>query len=766
MMVPRPARAALLAAVVSGAPCACGDRPAAVDAVHNAGAAAEFAGSDSCRDCHEQQYRRWTGSHHDLAMQPATASAVLGDFDGASFPKDGINSRFFRRGEEYFVRTEGPDGGLQEFRVAYTFGVDPLQQYLVRFPDGRLQALPIAWDTRPADAGGQRWFHLYADTTVPHSDPLHWTGAQQNWNYMCAECHSTHVQRNYRIETDRFATSWSEIDVGCEGCHGPASLHVDAARRGDTPRPGGLPVDLDDGKRAAWTMNVETGIAERSVMRMRPPVQVDACGRCHSRRAPVAPAYAYGRPLLDTHLPALLDEGLYFADGQVRDEVYVWGSFLQSRMYQAGVSCTDCHDAHSTRLKAGGTAGKVCSGCHLEARFATAEHQHHPPDTVECVDCHMPSRLYMLVDGRRDHSFRVPRPDLTLLTGSPNACNACHTEQNAGWADDALRRWFGEPRQTHYAEALHAARKRQAGANGKLRAVIDDESVPGIARATALSLLAGRLAPGEVDAVLESLEAPDPLLRLGALRAAAGLPGDALLSRIPGLLGDPLMALRFEALRILSPLRDRLTPRQREDLRRVERDYMVSQLALADRAEALTNLANIARDAGDAAGAEAYYRRAIDREPYNVAARVNLADLIGSRQRHAEAQELLRQGIATGQDAAPLHHALGLSLVLSGEREAALAELGRAAALAPDEGRFAYVHAIALHSLGRPEEAVAVLEAAAGRFPADLDIGIALVTVLRDAGRRADALREARALALRSPGFAEVAALLASLEAH
>ena len=209
-----------------------------------------------CAECHEAQVEAWTGSHHDLAMQEASPATVLGEFDGARVRHFGVTSKFFRRGGEFYVRTEGPDGEPHDYRIAYTFGVAPLQQYLIAFPGGRYQALGLAWDTRPAGAGGQRWFHLTPDEKIPPGDSLHWTGRLQNWNSQCADCHSTGLSKGYVPEADSFATTWSEIDVSCEACHGPGSAHVAWAREeaGNAESGGkGLVVDLRSGRAAgAW----------------------------------------------------------------------------------------------------------------------------------------------------------------------------------------------------------------------------------------------------------------------------------------------------------------------------------------------------------------------------------------------------------------------------------------------------------------------------------------------------------------------------------
>src|SRR5262245_5255049 len=191
--------------------------------------AAAFVGAQACAGCHPQEHVRWSASDHARAMQMASEATVLGDFGDRRLSHAAITSTFFRRGGKFMIRTDGPDGKLADFEIKYTFGLRPLQQYLIELPGGRLQALSIAWDARSREAGGQRWFHLYPNERIDFRDELHWTRRQQNWNYMCADCHSTNVRKNYDAAADRYATTWSEINVACEACHGPGSLHVSRA---------------------------------------------------------------------------------------------------------------------------------------------------------------------------------------------------------------------------------------------------------------------------------------------------------------------------------------------------------------------------------------------------------------------------------------------------------------------------------------------------------------------------------------------------------
>jgi hypothetical protein len=299
---------------------------------------ATFVGSETCAGCHRAEADLWRSSQHNLAMQHATAKSVLGDFNDATFDYFGVHSRFFRKGGKFFVETDGPDGKLAAFEVKYTFGVDPLQQYLVEFPDGRLQALSLAWDSRPTDKGGRRWFHLYPKEGIKHDDVLHWTKLNQNWNFMCAQCHSTGLKKNYDAAADRFATTFAEISVGCEACHGQGSRHARWARDrhdwwpfGSSDDPAmGLAERFTERRDVTWSLDATTGNAIRSSAPRALRAEVETCGLCHARRGEFSENWVPGQWLSDTHTVSPLARGLYHADGQMVDEVYNYGSFKQS----------------------------------------------------------------------------------------------------------------------------------------------------------------------------------------------------------------------------------------------------------------------------------------------------------------------------------------------------------------------------------------------------------------------------------------------------
>jgi tetratricopeptide (TPR) repeat protein len=686
-------------------------------------------GSVACANCHEAEYKDWQGSHHELAMQVANASTVLGDFSDTEFDYYGKKTHFTTRDHEYFVRTENALGEEQDFRVAYTFGITPLQQYLVEFPGGRMQALPFAWDSRDEIDGGQRWYHLYPDEYIEPGDILHWTGRLQNWNYMCAECHSTNLVMGYNVETKTYDTTYSELSVGCEACHGPGSEHQDQAITGTFDDNFGLPVDLDDNRTATWVMNRDTGIAERSKPSTTVSQQPESCGRCHSRRGVIATEYEYGKALADTHRLALLGEHLYFADGQIQDEVYVYGSFVQSRMYRAGVVCSDCHNPHSAGLRTGDEPSDVCALCHLPSRFATIDHSRHEPGNATCGDCHMVPRTYMGVDERPDHSFRIPRPDLTAEINTPNACNGCHTKQSADWAAAEITKWLGpdvEPR-PHFGTAIAAGRRGLA--NEALARASLNRDFPAIGRATALTLLAPPFADAETSVIANALDDANPLVRTGALRALRFATAETRLEMGAETLSDPVRSVRLEAASVYADLRDLLPADDARAFGRAAEEYRAANIMLANTPEALANLASFELSMGDVNQAVRYFGDALQLEPGN----------------------------------ALLRHSMGLVLVRSGDRNEALHQLRQAYELEPSNPRYVYVYGVALNSLGLNDDALALLQDARQQFPNDFDIGWAVATMLRDAGDIETARNVAKELAGQFPGDTNIAALLESL---
>ncbi len=715
-----------------------------------------FVSSEPCGECHPKQAARWAGSHHDLAMQPATEKSVLGNFDDASFTRWGVTTRFFRRGDAFMVRTQGGDGELTDFEVAYTFGAEPLQQYLIPFPGGRLQALSIAWDTVRG-----RWFDLYPDENVEAADPLHWTGRYQRWNSMCAECHSTNLEKHYDAASDTYRTTWSEIDIGCEACHGPGAAHTSWARaqqkRGEDPAShDGLVVHFDP---------------------QQSHLEIEACARCHARRHRISAEDRHGRPLLDDYAPELLRAGLYQADGRIQGEVYVYGSFLQSAMYREGVRCSDCHDPHALTLRASGNT--LCTRCHGNApdpRFPTLRsstyddpaHHHHPQGSegARCIACHMPERTYMVVDPRHDHSFRVPRPDLALAFGTPSVCSHCHDDPgteptlSASGALRVVSGWKGwkngkARRAEHFSSALMSARSGERDTQRKLARLAGDRTRPGIVRATALEMLRnqGVLQREGRKALLLALEDRDPLVRAAAASEIDGLPPDTRLKLGLPLLDDPIRAVRTGAARGLASLPDEaFDPAERKLFEGALAEHEAALSADADLPSANLNFAILHEKRGQRERAIADYETALRLDPRFLPASVNLANLLNRLGRNSEAERALRRAIVFSPREGELHYSLALLTAEMNRPEEALEELRVAAELLPDRARVRYNYALALARLSREGAARRELEEALLLDPEDPDILYALAIQSLKSGDLQRALSISAALLDLVPG--------------
>jgi tetratricopeptide (TPR) repeat protein len=714
----------------------------------------------SCAGCHADAARAWRGSHHARAMAAPSPETVRGAFDGREFRHAGVTTRFFRRDDRYLVRTDGPDGRPAEFEVRYAFGWAPLQQYLLELPGGRLQPLQVAWDEPK-----RRWFHLLPDEKAPPGDVLHWTGRYQNANTMCISCHTTGFEKRYDAATDTFASTWHAPNVGCQSCHGPGERHVGWAR---SKSEGRAVADLP-GERLGLVVDFRA-LGGRG--------QVEVCAACHSRRTELTATPTPGAPRLDHYLPALLRQGLYHADGQQLDEVFVDGSYRQSRMHRMGVACTDCHAPHDATLKRPGNA--TCTQCHApqaEARFPSAAgpydtpaHHHHREGSAgaQCVACHMPAKTYMRIQPRPDHSMRVPRPDLTVSIGTPNACTQCHADRPAQWAADAVARWYGPDRrrEPHFGEAFAAARAGRPGAAVAVAAIAADAAQPGIVRATALELLRGE--PRVGDRVrIEATRDPDPEVRAAAADSLEALSPDARVQGLGPLLADPLRAVRIAAARGLSTLpRERIDASLRPALDAALAEYVAVQQVSLDMPGARLNLAVVAQAAGRLDDAERQYLAALRIDPDFTPARANLSRLYNESGRNADAERVLAEGLARQPGIGELQYSLGLLLAEEGRMPEAAKALARAAALLPERARVHYNLGLALQRTGQRVPAEAALLRAQQLAPEDAQTTYALAVLYAQDGRWEPALRWGERLLVLSPGDPGAARFVEQLRAR
>lgn len=751
--------------------------------------AARYVGRDQCINCHAEQASLHAGSHHDLAMQPATDASVLGDFNNAILEWQGLANRMFRDGPRYMVETEGPTGDMEAFEVKYVFGVEPLQQYMVEFPGAeqadsgssypRIQVLPVCWNTLE-----KKWFFLMppdVPSRVAPSDDLHWTGIAQRWNTMCADCHSTRFAKNFETPTHPVAksvayreevptdynsqingeyhSSFSEIDVSCEACHGPGSVHVELAKQ---YFPG-------------WNRQRGYGLAN---LKATAENEIQVCAPCHSRRSIVAPGFDAGDNYYDHYTNALLTEPTYYADGQVWDEDYVHGSFIQSKMYHKGIRCSDCHDPHTARLKHEGNA--VCTSCHQHpaAKYDSVAHHFHKTEGdptkngTQCVDCHMPATTYMQCDSRRDHSLRIPRPDLSVAIGVPNACTGCHlkaeniAEEDRGrvvlyqdwmqaaregnelvqqeidranrWADAACDKWYGAQRRRdeHFGLALAAAQRREPDAAERLVELLGrrGETGPALARATALELLL-RVDPAVAGReAIEAMGDEHPLVRRQAaatLVAAAG--NSRAIELLREALSDPVRSVRTQAVRSLLQIDPRgVAEDSGNAMRAALKELQTTLENSGDHAGAHVDLGLIAEQQGKYQQAISHYETAVAVEPGFVGPRSNLAALLERLSRTAATGTagdlesrvkglrktelpLIERDAGLLPNSAELQYRFALALYLDGQLERASQQAVRASELDSNVVEYAQMASLLFQSLGKRDEAIRWAESAVER---------------------------------------------------
>lgn len=718
--------------------------------------AAEYVGSDSCQDCHQGEYSQWLGSDHQLSMQLANTESVLGNFANNIVNFHDIESRFYQDGNKFLVDTIGDDGAPHSYEIKYTFGHYPLQQYLIELDNGHVQALNTAWDSRPETEGGQRWFHLQEDEDITPEHPFFWSNHFQNWNSRCADCHSTNLQKNYDVANHSYATEYSEINVACEACHGPARSHIELLNAGaDLGDLSGFENDLAATNN--FVFNEGNPIASNSNAANRS--QVNSCASCHSRRGIVG-GYEANQDYHQQFSLSTLNQGLYFADGQIDDEVFVFASFLQSKMYAAGVSCSNCHNVHSTELKA--DTASLCQQCHQATSYQTTAHHQHAEQSsgAQCVNCHMPERVYMGVDARRDHSFSIPRPALASRANAPDACSNCHVDWEEDSSSEKYRELFGEEIELPWAEANLHAHQLNTLALRDILAIADDPQMPGIIRSTLLSQSSAFPARITVESIQKNLPDNDPLVRRAAVEASSILPANGRLALLEPLLEDPVKSVRMAVANQLADAFQIATADQQPSLLLLFNEYEESLLLNEDSPGVQLNLASFYYRRGDRIRVERAYQRALEIEPAFVPVLLNLADLRREQGNENEAEVLLKQALLIANDSGAVHHALGLLYVRTGNMSAAVDELALATQQLDASPRFSYILAVALDNVGRRNEAIDTLLNSEQRWPNQVDSLLLLVSLLDQENRGNELLPLLSNLSRILPGNPDVAALV------
>lgn len=667
----------------------------------------EFVGDKSCQNCHAAEHRDWGQSHHFMAMQPANDSTVLGDFNNKTFTGEGVTSKFFRKDGKFFINTQGEDGANHDYEVKYIFGFTPLQQYLVEFSGGRMQVPRVSWDTKQ-----KKWYHQYPKQNIPAHDWLHWTGNAQNWNTMCASCHSTNLQKNYDIESDTYKTSYSVINVSCESCHGAGKLHIDFVNSNDYKSGEKIPgafIELNKGSSQL--------------------TQINTCAPCHALKSDISATLVKSGEIMDNYIPEIPSIEHFHADGQINDESYIYTSFLQSKMFHRNVACSNCHNPHSGKILR--PANELCMQCHSKT-YDNPSHTFHPAGSSgsDCKSCHMPGKMYMGNDLRHDHSFRVPRPDLTVKFGTPNACNNCHNNKTSQWAAEAVANWYGAVRKYHFSEDLIPGSKLDQVSEGHLIKLLGDTSVPNIIRATAAHYLGSITTQTSLQALIKCLIENDAHIRYRALRSLSNFPSTDWLNATGPLLADKVRAVRMAAADLFITVPSQQVPAQysqsfssaRQELQSYlsyQADFSVGNLMIADHYLRLQDYYN----------AEKFYLRGLKKDSMMNLARLNLSTVYNAQGNNDKALQVLETAAKIDPKNDRVWYNMALLRNEMNDRTAAEKAFAKAVELKTTNPRVYYNYGLLLTENGKFKEAEAVLLRGIATDPALAELYYALTFV-------------------------------------
>ncbi|MBD0835766.1 tetratricopeptide repeat protein [Aestuariibaculum suncheonense] len=644
-----------------------------------------FLGDETCKTCHNSEFKDWQGSYHDKAMQIADSTSILADFKGETFTSQEVTSKFYKKNGDYYVNTEGPDGAYQDYKIVYTYGVTPLQQYIVQFPNGAFQCLSTAWDSVE-----KKWFNLFPDFRVVHDEWLHWTNKGLNWNTMCSDCHSTNVRKNYSLKNDSYDTKYALINVNCEACHGPGKQHVDDVKRlGKTYAPTGT---------MKMTSNIE------------PKQLVDECARCHARREQFTENYNYQGSFLDHYFPHLIVEPQYYPDGQILDEDYVYTSFVQSKMYKNDVACNNCHNSHSLKLKMEGNA--LCTQCHVPARYNTSEHHKHEMGTesAACINCHMPGRYYMGNDFRRDHSFRVPRPDLSLNYNAPNACVGCHETKDNTWAWESFQKLYGTVDSLHFSDKLAPGVLGVAHADAGLIDLIHNTSENELVRASALRALSNYDMQQHIDEYITRLNDASPLVRATSVDVLSNINNTDYLNYLLPLLKDPKRTVRVKTFYALAGVNELQIPEEyKEVYTKVKKEFDTYINLNTDFAGGLARKGNYYIKQGNLQQAIFYYEKALEVDNLENNLRLTLANLYYNTGDYKKAEDTFKLIIQQEPEYGPTYYSLALLLAELNREEEAITYLEQTIIKMPEYIRAYYNLSLLYDKLNQPNKAESIL---------------------------------------------------------
>ncbi|MGL5111525.1 MAG: tetratricopeptide repeat protein [Flavobacterium sp.] len=678
-----------------------------------------YLGDQSCKECHKQEYKEWRQSDHFMSMNVANGSSVKGNFNNVTFKGDGVTSRFFKKGNVFYINTEGEDGKYHDFEVKYTFGGRPLQQYLIQFSGGRLQVPRLSWDTNK-----KRWFNQYAGQKIPSHDWLHWTKNAQNWNTMCAVCHSTNLQKKYDVHADTYKSTYSVMNVSCESCHGPGGQHVDLAKTGD----------LQKGeKRKAGFSKIFVGNYATE--------QINKCAPCHALITEISPNHIDSKEIMDNYIAQIPETQNFYADGQVKNEDYNYTSFSQSKMYSAGVKCSDCHNPHTTKLKRVGNL--TCTSCHVQRKYDTPLHTFHKSGSEgsKCVSCHMPGKVYMGNDLRHDHVFRVPRPDLSAKYEVPNACSSCHRNKSNAFLAQSIVKWYGPKRVYHFSDDLIPGSKLDDKSEMHLLRLVNIKEVPSIIKATAAFYLGSITSQNSLKALLLCLKSKDAQVRYRGLRSLANFSVSSWVLEVGPLLKDKVRAVRIAAadLYITIPI-EQVPSLYTSDLISAQKELKSYLMYQADFSAGNVLIADYFFKLQDYNIAEQFYLKGLKKDANMNYALFNLSTVYNIVGKNDLALKTLEKAIKNDPKNDRIYYNMALIYSELGYKEFAEKNFAKSIALKTTNPRVYYNYGLLLNENKNYLGAIDVLQKGLKLAPSDTDLLYALIFVNTQANKKYKAI--------------------------
>lgn len=682
-----------------------------------------YVGAEKCMACHTKEYKDWLRSNHFHAMEEAKPSSVKGNFNQTSYTSDKVSYSFWTKDSGYYFSEKEDGGKADTFKVRYTFGYHPLQQYLIEQAGGKLQTSRFSWDTKQ-----QKWFHQYKGSTIAKTDWLHWTQGAQNWNTMCAACHSTGVNKAYNEGKDAFQTSFAAVNVSCESCHGMGKLHTQNPKENTLSS---LPV-------------------------------LNTCAPCHARKTDLQANLETGVELLNHFVPQVISSEFYEPDGQIKEEDFELGSFMQSKMYKNGVSCNNCHQPHTGKLLKAGNA--LCLNCH-EPKYDSKAHHFHAQNTEgsSCVNCHMPQKTYMGNHVRHDHSFRVPRPDQSMVYKTPNTCNSCHAEKSAQWAANEISKRFGSTRKPHFSDYLLPGSKPGKTQLTSLFTLLNDTSESGIVRATALLYLG---LSNNNSAVLNYLSDKEPMVRYQVAHALKYLNPELWVNKAGLLLKDPIKAVRIAAAASYHTLPDNLIPQELKPVYLSANEENKAFLnSKTDFASGNMMKAEHLMQEGAYPEAIKYYERGLAKDNQLHESRTNLAIAYSAIGQPQEAVRVLE----VAQQYAPLNGEINYQLALvyfqQGNKNKAKDNFEKALKKDYLSASLYYNYTLFLKEEKQLAMAEKITKLGLKKFPGNDKLNYAWVFILLETNRTQEAKEIAQQLALNFPSNPEYLQLAKTLSA-